>query len=139
MLVCQLGADTTANGGTGKIVDVLLDTGASGAWVIWSGCTETVCTSGHIPSLFAHAYSPVVLTANHNTYTPSTTGFSNSTKQHNLSYGAGGPDNTLGTWRVNDTLAFGNVTLNGATYGAAYSLPSGGENGLDGNFGMAKR
>lgn len=77
------------------------------------------------------------LTDGHSPYTPSSTNFSNSTKQDNLVYGSGGPDNTLGTWRVNDTLSFGNATINVTTFGAAYSLPSGGE-GMDGNFGMAK-
>lgn len=39
----SLGADSPANGGSGATVDVLLDSGASDSWVIWSGCTENVC------------------------------------------------------------------------------------------------
>lgn len=54
-----------------------------------------------------------------------------------LAYGSGGPANEMKTWRINDTLAFGNVTIDSTTYGAAFAIPSGGED-MDGNFGMAR-
>ena len=40
----SLGADSLDNGGTGATVRVLLDSGASGSWVVWSGCTENTCS-----------------------------------------------------------------------------------------------
>jgi hypothetical protein len=40
----SLGADSSVNGGGGATADVLLDTGAFGSWVVWSGCTEDVCS-----------------------------------------------------------------------------------------------
>lgn len=58
--------------------------------------------------------------------------------QDSESFGDGGEANTLITWRVNDTVTFSNISVLSTTLGAAAQLPMEGE-GLDGNFGMAKR
>jgi Eukaryotic aspartyl protease len=134
-----LGADAKVNGGSGKTVQVLLDTGATGDWVIWAGCTESVCTSTlyfpcALPSLASHGFHGA---GGHNVYNPSKQHFQNLSIHESLAYGDGGPANTISMWRVNDTVAFGNVSIPSTPFGAADSLPSSGE-GLDGNFGMAR-
>lgn len=114
-----LGAQSPLNGGDSSTQNqILFDAGATGAWVVWIGCTESQCQG-------------------HNDYYPSSQNFYNSTIQDKEAYGSGGPANTLGTWRVNDTVTFGNVTIPSTTFGAAFELPKGGES-LDGNFGMAR-
>lgn len=75
--------------------------------------------------------------AGHHDYSISSQHFENLTKQDTVFYGSGGPANEMITWRVNDTVSFGNVTILSTTLGAALSIPSGGE-GDDGNFGMAR-
>lgn len=91
---------------------------AADVWVVWSGCTQPQC-------------------GGHNDYVPSAQHFHNFSIQDTEFFGDGGPANELGTWRVNDTVTFSNISILSTTIGAAFSLPSGGE-GLDGNFGMAK-
>ena len=39
----QVGADSPANGGSGKTVSVLFDSGATGVWLNWVGCTDPEC------------------------------------------------------------------------------------------------
>lgn len=75
--------------------------------------------------------------AGHHDYTPSSQHFFNLSKQDTVFYGSGGPANEMSTWRINDTIAFGNITIDSTTFGAAFAIPSQGE-GLDGNFGMAR-
>ncbi|KAF8312133.1 acid protease [Clavulina sp. PMI_390] len=113
----SLGAEATVNGGNGSTVDVLLDAGASESWVVWTGCDDC---GGH-----------------QNYYKESTQHFSNSSVESSIAYGSGGEANTLDFWKVNDTLAFSNITILSTTLGASYHIPTGGE-GLDGNFGIAK-
>ncbi|KAF9514995.1 hypothetical protein BS47DRAFT_1342384 [Hydnum rufescens UP504] len=114
----SLGADAKVNGGSGNTVQVLLDTGASADWVVWAGCTESVCSG-------------------HNVYHPSQQHFRNLSIHESLVYGDGGPANTISIWRVDDTVTFGSVSIPSTPFGAADSLPSSGES-LDGNFGMAR-
>jgi hypothetical protein len=97
------------------LVSVLLDTGASGAWVDWVGCTEPTCTSSH------------------RQYTPSAT-FYNYTIEDDAYYGPGGPSNEFRSYRVNDTVAFGNVSTI-TPFGATLDMVPWTQ---DGNFGMAK-
>ncbi|KAF8310515.1 acid protease [Clavulina sp. PMI_390] len=113
----SLGAQATVNGGNGSAVDVLLDSGASESWVVWTGCDDC---AGHL-----------------NYYKKSKEHFSNSTIKSSIAYGNGGEANTLDFWQVNDTIAFSNISILSTTLGAAYHIPTGGE-GLDGNFGLAK-
>ncbi|EJD42585.1 acid protease [Auricularia subglabra TFB-10046 SS5] len=114
----SLGADSPLNGGSGDTVNVLFDTGATGTWVIWDGCTQQQCQG-------------------HSTYKESSGNFANTTKTDIAVYGDGGPANTLGSWRISDTVTLGNATIPSSTFGACYQVPEGGE-GLDGNFGMGK-
>ncbi|KZW03614.1 acid protease [Exidia glandulosa HHB12029] len=114
----SLGADSPLNGGNGDTVNVLFDTGATGDWVIWNGCEQEQCQ-------------------NHGQYKSSTSNFQNTSQTDIAVYGSGGPANTLGSWRITDTVTLGNATIQSTTFGACYQVPEGGE-GLDGNFGMAK-
>ncbi|KAF8314074.1 acid protease [Clavulina sp. PMI_390] len=111
-----LGANSPANGGSGQESEVLFDTGAGGAWVVWNGCTESQC-------------------ANHNDYVESSHVI-NETIIDTIVYGSGGPANTMVSYRVNDTVTFGSFSVE-TSFGASYSIPSGGES-IDGNFGMAR-
>jgi hypothetical protein len=101
-----------AKTGFSLFISVLLDSGASGAWANWVGCTEATCSG-------------------HRQYTPSAT-FYNYTIEDDLYYGGG---SEFRVHRVNDTVAFGNVTTV-TTFGAAFDMPS--NVGPDGNFGVAK-
>lgn len=120
---------------------VLFDSGASGDWVIWDGCTEDVC--GTRPYNNPLARSRVlrificVNLAGHLTYSESKQHFFNFSIVDVEVFGDGGEANTLDTWRVNDTLGFVNISIPSTTFGAAFHIPTGGE-GLDGNFGIAK-
>ena len=75
--------------------------------------------------------------ADHSMYRPSSQHFTNTSIHEQLAYGDGGPANTISMWRVNDTVSFGCASIPSTPFGAADSIPSGGE-GLDGNFGIAK-
>jgi hypothetical protein len=92
---------------------VLMDSGASGAWVVWSGCTDPLC-------------------AGHATYTPSSKAFNFSYIDQEF-YTEDGLE--FDSWRMNDTLTYGNVSIP-VTFGAAFKLPD--EETWDGNFGIAK-
>jgi hypothetical protein len=90
-----------------------MDSGASGAWVVWSGCTDPLC-SGHTD------YTP----------SPSAFNFSIIDKQYYT-------ENSLeyDSWRMNDTLRIGNISTP-FTFGATFKLPV--AQSSDGNFGVAK-
>ncbi|EJU04521.1 acid protease [Dacryopinax primogenitus] len=103
-------------GGHQPPVNVLLDAGATNAWVVSTFCTETSCLG-------------------HNEYVPSAK-FVNLNRTDTLAYGDGGPDATFVTLRVNDSLSFGSLSIPQTTFGAAAQIPSGQD--LDGNFGIAK-
>jgi hypothetical protein len=92
---------------------VLMDTGASGSWFFWSGCTDPNCT-------------------NHPSYTPSSAAFNFSIVDSEF-YTLNGLE--YDSWRMNDTLLFGNISTQ-ATFGATFRVP--GSQGLDGNMGFAK-
>ncbi|EJT96505.1 acid protease, partial [Dacryopinax primogenitus] len=103
-------------GGNKPALNVLLDTGAPNVWVISNLCNSNNC-------------------AGHNKYAPGP-GFQNLSIQDTAVFGSGGPDNTLVTWRVNDSVTWGTSTIAETTIGAAVGIPTG--ETLDGNFGMAK-
>lgn len=105
-----LGADSPLNGGSGHTVDVLFDTGASAAWVDWVGCADPDCGGSH------------------HRFTPSSQHFRNLSIQDTL-FGS------IQTWRVNDTMTLGSLSIPDSTFGAAFVLDA---ESLDGNFGMAK-
>jgi hypothetical protein len=95
---------------------VMLDTGASGAWTDWIGCSDLQCGG---------VYSR---------YVPSSAMY-NFTIEDATSYAAG---DMFSSWRVNDTVAWGNVTAV-STFGAAYHMTNNSfYSNIDGNFGMAK-
>ncbi|KZT51842.1 acid protease [Calocera cornea HHB12733] len=104
-------------GGNQPPLEVLLDTGAPDVWVMSVFCTQDACQG-------------------HNQYHPSAS-FVNLSIEDTESFGDGGPANTFESWRVNDTLTFGDITTPQTTFGAAVQIPTSGE-GLDGNVGMAK-
>ncbi|KZO95676.1 acid protease [Calocera viscosa TUFC12733] len=103
-------------GGHSPAVEVLLDFGASDAWVISNLCNSANCQG-------------------HNAYVPSSN-FHNLSIKDTEAYGDGGPGSTFVTWRVEDSLTFGSITIPQTTFGAAVQIPSG--QNVDGNFGMAK-
>lgn len=89
-----LGADSPLNGGSGHTVDVLFDTGASAAWVDWVGCADPDCGGSH------------------HRFTPSSQHFRNLSIQDTL-FGS------IQTWRVNDTMTLGSLSIPDSTFGAA--------------------
>ncbi|KZO95678.1 acid protease [Calocera viscosa TUFC12733] len=103
-------------GGHQPPVSVLLDAGAPDGWVVSTFCTSAGC-------------------AGHNEYVPGPD-FRNLSKMDTEAYGNGGPDETFVSWRVNDSLSFGDITIPSTTFGAAVQVPSG--QSVDGNFGIAK-
>ncbi|KAH7073425.1 acid protease [Auriculariales sp. MPI-PUGE-AT-0066] len=109
--------ELAANGGNGDTVTVLFDSGATTVWLNWEGCTEPECQE---------------LTPYH----PSSKHFKNLTIEDTIAYGPGGPENTMRSWRVQDTVTMGSLTIPSTTFGAAFDLP--GSQPFDGNFGMGK-
>jgi hypothetical protein len=91
----------------------LMDTGASGSWFVWSGCTDPLC-SGHA------------------SYTPSPTAYNFSIIDTQLYTDTA---EEFDSWRMNDTLTYGNVSTP-ITFGAAFELPN--SQSVDGNMGFAK-
>jgi hypothetical protein len=92
---------------------VFMDSGASGSWVIWSGCKDPNC-------------------AGHPVYTPSSHAVNLSHIDQEFY-----TENSLefDSWRMNDTMTFGNVSFP-VTFGAAFKLA--GPSTYDGNIGVAK-
>lgn len=83
---------------------------------MWVGCTDPNCVG-------------------HNLYTPSSS-FFNSSLVDGIYYGDG--SESFQSWRVNDTLAFGALTIQ-TTFGAAFAIGVyAGVQDVDGNFGIAK-
>ncbi|KZV89990.1 acid protease [Exidia glandulosa HHB12029] len=106
-----LGADSPLNGGSGaNTVEVLFDTGASSAWVDWIGCTDPDCGGSH------------------HRYRPSSQHFFNSSIEDDIFFNDQ-------TWRVNDTVTLGSLSIPSSTFGAAFGMDP---ETVDGNFGMAK-
>jgi hypothetical protein len=91
----------------------LMDTGAAGSWFVWSGCTDPLC-------------------AGHASYTPSPTAYNFSIVDTQL-YTVNAEE--FDSWRMNDTLTYGNVSTP-ITFGAAFELPN--SQNVDGNMGFAK-
>ncbi|EJD37929.1 acid protease [Auricularia subglabra TFB-10046 SS5] len=113
----SVGADAVANGGDGATIRVLFDLGASGAWVVWDGCTTPAC-------------------AMHSRYRPSAQHFANASTTQTIYYGNGGPDQTLESWVVQDTVSVGGVPVLETKFGAGFNVPT--DYDVDGNFGIAK-
>ncbi|EJU04501.1 acid protease [Dacryopinax primogenitus] len=103
-------------GGNEPALEVLLDAGAPDVWVDSVFCTGTNCNG-------------------HNKYHPGPKFVNLSIKDTEI-YGGGGPDETFITWRVNDSVTFGDITIPTTTLGAAVRI--GPDQSYDGNFGIAK-
>lgn len=115
----QVGADAVANGGGGATIRVLFDLGASGAWVVWDGCT----TQG-----------PVAM---HPQYRPAAQHFANTSIVQTIYYGNGGPDQTMESWIVQDTVSVGGIPVLETKFGAAFNIPI--DYDVDGNFGTLRQ
>ncbi|EJU04492.1 acid protease [Dacryopinax primogenitus] len=104
-------------GGNTPALNVLLATTSTNDWVVSDLCNSDSC-------------------AGHNKYVPGP-GSQNSSIQDAVVFNNNAPENsTLVSWRVTDSLTWGNITTANTTLGAATEIPTG--ESLDGNFGMAK-
>ncbi|EJU04520.1 acid protease [Dacryopinax primogenitus] len=103
-------------GGNTPALEVLLDFGHPNVWVISDLCNSNNC-------------------AGHNKYVRGP-GFQTLSIQDTAIYGNGGPDDTLVSWRVTDSVTWGDNTIAKTTFGASVEIPT--SESLDGNFGMAK-